>query len=229
MEGRFKGNHASGGAGPRDRQVAAKRRHNKRMIPLLAALVALAAVLFGVLPSSAGPSLTGATIASDKADYAPGATVTLTGAGWGPNEAVHITVQAVGESWSQNADVTASGGGGYTYAFQLPVFFVANYNVTASGAVSGTATATFTDLSIGTYDQCSNDDGDGYTTGDTGCRWINGNLVASNSTYHEGDATVQRVWLTDFAPNSQHSVTLKYGTTKGGKHAYDFLTTWNYS
>ena len=58
------------------------------------------------------------------------------------------------------------------------------------------AETTFTDLSIGTYDQCSNDLGAGYTTGDTGCRWINGNLQANNSIYKEGDATIQRVWLT---------------------------------
>ena len=75
-----------------------------------------------------------------------------------------------------------------------------------------------------------NDDGDGYATGDTGCRWINGNLLnANNSIYNEGDATVQRLWLTGFAPGSTHTVQFKYGTTKGGKHAYDFLTTWNWS
>lgn len=73
------------------------------------------------------------------------------------------------------------------------------------------------------------DTGSGYTTGDTGCRWINGNLQGNNSKYVEGDATVQRVWLTDFVPGSSHTVTFKYGTTKGGKHAYDFLTTFNYS
>jgi hypothetical protein len=84
-------------------------------------------------------------------------------------------------------------------------------------------------MSIGTYDQCSNDTGTGYTSGDTGCRWINGNLQSNNSIYYEGDATVQRVWLTGFVPGSTHTLTLKYGTTKGGKHAYDFLTTWDWS
>ena len=91
------------------------------------------------------------------------------------------------------------------------------YKATGVGSDTGrTADVLFSDLSIGTYDQCSNDDGTGYTAGDTGCRWINGNLQSNNSTYSEGDATVQRLWLTDFAPGSTHSVTLKYGTTKGG-------------
>jgi hypothetical protein len=81
-------------------------------------------------------------------------------------------------------------------------------------------------LSIGTYDQCANDQGDGYPG--SVCKWINGNLQHSNSTYREGDATVQRLWLTDLTPGP-HTVTFDYGTTKGGKHAYDFLTSWNWS
>src|SRR4030095_5551062 len=66
-------------------------------------------------------------------------------------------------------------------------------------------------------------------TGDTGCRWINGNLQSNNSKYFEDDSTVQRVWVTGFEPNTEHTITLKYGTTKAGKHAYDFLTTWDCS
>lgn len=83
--------------------------------------------------------------------------------------------------------------------------------------------------SIGTYDQCSNDLGVGYGPPDEGCRWVNGNLQANNSLYAEGDATVQRVWLTDYAPGTTHTITFTYGTTKAGKHAYDFLTTWDWS
>ena len=82
--------------------------------------------------------------------------------------------------------------------------------------------------SVKYYDQCSNDDGDGYATGDTGCRWTNGNLQSNNSTYYEGDATVQRLLLEDITPGT-HTVTFQYDTTKNGKHAYDFLTDDNFS
>lgn len=78
------------------------------------------------------------------------------------------------------------------------------------------------------FSQCSNDDGDGYTGADVGCHWINGNLNASNSTYHEGDATVQRLAI-DNLTTGDHTVIIKYGTTKGGKHAYDYLTNDNFS
>ena len=60
------------------------------------------------------------------------------------------------------------------------------------------------DASIGTYDQCSNDKGIGYSSGNTGCRWINSIVQKSNSLYFEGDATVQRLWLTDL--RAEHRV-----------------------
>ncbi len=82
---------------------------------------------------------------------------------------------------------------------------------------------------IDLFQQCSNDDGDGYATGDQGCRWINGAINASNSAYHEGDATVQRLAIDNLPAGTDHTVTIKYGTTKGGKHAYDFLTDDNFS
>jgi len=76
---------------------------------------------------------------------------------------------------------------------------------------------------IDLYSQCSNDQGTGYTTGDLGCRWVNGNLQSNNSLYSEGEATVQRLAI-DGLVTGTHTVTISYGTTKGGKHAYDFLT-----
>src|SRR5439155_4902752 len=77
------------------------------------------------------------TISSDQADYSPGATVTLTGAGWAPLDAVHIYVNDdEGQTWSYNADVTADAAGALTVQFQLPTSFVATYSVTATGLVS---------------------------------------------------------------------------------------------
>lgn len=82
---------------------------------------------------------------------------------------------------------------------------------------------------IDEYSQCANDDGDGYTGSDVDCHWSNGNLNASNSTYHEDDATVQRLAIDDLPINSDHTVIIKYSTTKGGKHSYDFMTDDNFS
>jgi len=83
---------------------------------------------------------------SDKADYAPGEFVMLSGANWSPGEAVHIRVNDdAGETWRRDVDVTADESGVISDQFNLPDWFVATYTVTATGATSGTATWSFTD------------------------------------------------------------------------------------
>jgi hypothetical protein len=48
------------------------------------------------------------TLVSDKDDYMPGETVTLTGENWAPAEVVHIVVNDdQGQSWSRSVDVAA--------------------------------------------------------------------------------------------------------------------------
>ncbi len=112
------------------------------------ALLVLGLLLARANAANAASAASGATIASDQADYMPGATVTLTGAGWASGEAVHIFVNdSVGNTWSLNSnpDPVADGNGGFTYSFSLPSSFVASYAATATGPTSGTATTTFTD------------------------------------------------------------------------------------
>ena len=97
------------------------------------------------------PAVFAPSISSDLGDYNPGATVTLTGSGWGPGAAVHIFVNDdEGKTWSYNTDVIADVTGGFTTQFQLPNTFVANYSVTATSA-SGSASTSFTDASLKIY------------------------------------------------------------------------------
>src|SRR4051794_35963461 len=86
------------------------------------------------------------SISSDKADYTPGEHVTLSGSGWGPGEAIHISVNDdTGNTWSRDTDVTADDFGSMHDEFDLPNWFVASYSVKATGASGATATTTFTD------------------------------------------------------------------------------------
>ena len=99
-------------------------------------------------PPTADP-VTTPTITSDKADYPPGGAVILTGTDWQPGEQVHIRVNDdAGQTWRRDMDVYADGNGNIRDEFTLPNWFVATYAVTATGAVSGTATTTFTDGDI---------------------------------------------------------------------------------
>jgi MBG domain-containing protein len=86
------------------------------------------------------------TISSDKADYAPGELVTLTGANWAAGESVHIYVNdELGSTWSRNVDVTADSSGSLLDQFNLPNWFVSNYAVVATASTSGMAVTSFTD------------------------------------------------------------------------------------
>jgi hypothetical protein len=175
----------------------------------------------------------GPNISSDQADYPPGATVTLTGSGWGPQEAVHVTVEDnTGQMWSWSGNSTAGNDGAFTTSLTLPDFFVASYLVTATGA-SGTATTTFTDGNIkvksagginfgftfqGFTGSTNCSTGGGTTqsgTGDT-----NGQTVSSSA----GDSVLITANLNANAPNS--SATFKsWGNPNGLTITVGSLTT----
>src|SRR5215208_2915656 len=114
-----------------------------------AALLAVGGTAMAITADPGGTTAPAPTIQSDKADYAPGELVTLTGGGWQPGESVNIKVNdTYGASWSRNVDVTADASGNVTDSFNLPDWFVSDYDVTATGAQSGTATTTFTDGNV---------------------------------------------------------------------------------
>ena len=109
-------------------------------------LLAVPAIAFAQDVTGSTTLLPGPTIQSDKADYAPGELVTLTGGNWQAGESVNIVVNDdAGQTWNRNVNVTADASGNITDSFNLPDWFVATYSVTATGAQSGVATSTFTD------------------------------------------------------------------------------------
>ena len=89
------------------------------------------------------------TIHSDQEDYNPGATVTLSGAGWGPSESVHIVVNDdKSQPWSYATNASADLSGGFSVQFQLPTSFAAAYTVQATGSSGRSATTSFTDGNV---------------------------------------------------------------------------------
>jgi uncharacterized repeat protein (TIGR01451 family) len=59
--------------------------------------------------------------------------------------------------------------------------------------------------------------------------WENGNLGPENSHYREGDSVPFRAVMTNLDTSITHTLVIQYDTLQSGKHAYDYLTSYNAS
>ena len=58
--------------------------------------------------------------------------------------------------------------------------------------------------------------------------WINGNLNENTSHYREGESVAFRAVMTGLATTTSHKLIIQYDNTdSSGKHAYDYLTSFN--
>src|SRR4051794_17989057 len=102
------------------------------------------------------------------------------------------------------------------------------------GVVVGNLAGAASGPSAADYAQCANNGFVANVAQPTDCPggWINGILNASNSQYHEDQSTAQRmmVGFPDTASgNHYHSVTIKYMDRKASTHAYDYLTSVDFT
>ena len=75
-------------------------------------------------------------------------------------------------------------------------------------------------------DQCGN----GKVSAPDNCPpgWINGNLNENTSHYREGESVAFRAVMTGLATTGAHKLVIQYDNTdSSGKHAYDYLTSFN--
>ncbi len=106
-------------------------------------------------------------------------------------------------------------------------FFLLIFSTILSLPVSGLAQVDSTsefDLKFTEFTQAANED---PTMG--AIHWIGSILQQSNSRYYEGMSVCQRLIFNDIpsTPGDTHTLTLSHEATKGGVHAYDFLTSWD--
>jgi uncharacterized protein YbcV (DUF1398 family) len=195
----------------------------------LGVLLAGALAILAAMPAVGGAA-TSASISTDQTDYSPGATVTLTGAGWQPAEPVQIVVNdSSGGTWSYSTNVVASPSGAFTTTFKLSTSFVASYLVTATGPLSGTATTTFSD-SAASLSQCTNG-GVGATPepcriDETFSNWVNGDSNASKSHWAEDEFIPYRTVIEGITAG-EHTLIVEYDTVHSGKHALDYLGSFD--
>jgi hypothetical protein len=167
---------------------------------------------------------------TDQHDYRPGEVVIITSSGWQPGEAVTLVFHEKPTIHSDRAFTVRADLAGEIFDNQFIAHAhdvgVAIY-VTAKGESSGLSTqAVFGNPAVD-LDQCAN--GDLGTEPCLGASWQNGNVNANQAQYFEGDSIPYRDTFTGLTVGETYSKTIEWDTTKSGKHALDYLTTWNQS
>lgn len=172
-----------------------------------------------------------ATVQTDKSDYQPGQYVVVTGSGWWANETVRLTFSDGHEHGDHIIDTVADANGNILNSdFLVDTSQIGNtITLTATGLSSlQTATTTFTDNITVDFKQSANNETNGTITGLGNIHWIGSIVQSSNSRYFEGMSNMQRTILIDVpdVTADQHRLTIQHQFTKGGIHAYDFLTSY---
>ena len=67
----------------------------------------------------------------------------------------------------------------------------------------------------------------GSPTACTGEAWTNGNVNEQKAHYAEGESVPYRTILENLIVGNTYTLTIEYDTTQGGKHAFDYLTSFD--
>jgi len=79
----------------------------------------------------------------------------------------------------------------------------------------------------GDLDQCANGGVNAAAILCAGSAWQNGNLNGNQAHYSEGHSVPYRLRLSGLTVGTQYHVTIEWDTTQSGKHALDYLTSYN--
>lgn len=187
---------------------------------------------------SAFKNAAGANLSTEKSGYLSGETVVINGEGFNSFEDVSISVETYSESLQRSIpvmqwNVFANAKGFFTASVPFDSLSSDNgrYTVRAFGLKTGTSAETMIASAIaaaGNLDQCANGGVGDPVEPCAGSNWVNGNVNDSKAHWTEGQSVAYRQILSGFVPGSTgHTVTLGYDTTKGGKHALDYLTSFD--
>ncbi|TXL73706.1 hypothetical protein FHP25_20065 [Vineibacter terrae] len=194
------------------------------------------------------------TISTDRADYAPGDTVTISLSGIKAGATYTFQIQDLPSDPGDNgkADIykpfTVTDGGkgdldGAANGQIVTTWTVPHNNdavnatlsLTATGADGSKASTTFTDAPPAStvsvrLDQWADGpapDADG--TGGNNEVFVNGNLNQTKAHYNEGDSVPYRAFLDDLNTGTVYGIQIQWDTVDSGAYALDYLTSFNFS
>lgn len=185
------------------------------------------------------PSFSKANLATEKGTYARGEIVLFYGNGFRSFEEVSLSVDNYIGGLKQNVEIirwTVFADVNGEFSASIPFDSLNSDNgkfvLRAFGEKSRTKGETFFSQTLGNpsadLDQCGN----GPFSNPSPCsgsNWQNGNVGQSQGHYYEGDSIPYRIKFDnlDTGGSNPHSLTIEWDTTQGGKHAIDYVTTYN--
>lgn len=178
------------------------------------------------------------SVTTDKADYGPDEAVLITGSELEPNTTYLLRVSSSDPPPSVfETQVNSDDTGTFVYSYQLDGHYRPDYLVEIYLSDSLVTSVTFTDAAPVTVpkasidiDQCENGSVSGLPGSDTPCvagQWVNGNVNQSKAHYYEGDSVPYRAKIGDVTSGITYTLELEWDTTKGGKHALDYITSFD--
>ena len=180
-------------------------------------------ILFDTTSNSSSAAVGYPTISTDRSDYLPGMPVVVSGTGWKPGETVKLIFH---ETNAADLDVIYAALADASGNISNKQFAPDNHDygviftLTATGMTSGlTAQTSFSDGAD--LDGCGNGSAGGIT-----CIWQNGDLGSSKALYKEAESVPYRIVMSGLTAGS-HTVVFGYDITDGGKHAYDYVTSFD--
>lgn len=168
-----------------------------------------------------------------------GDTMVISGNGFSDGDYVVITVEAAESSSLTKREALASmpvfadDDGSFRAGFQISALVspTGRYLVRAEGMM----TKTVVEIEVGALfaesadlDQCANGPF-AVPAQCTGANWQNGSVNQNQGHYYEGDAIPYRMKFGDLTIGSTNTVVIEWDTTEGGRHAIDYLMSYNYT
>lgn len=176
---------------------------------------------------STSTNTSSATITTDKSDYGATEIVTITGNGFNSQKTYTIEIVSTDSPAVDYTDsISTDSTGAFTYKYQLDGNYRPNYTVYVRDGSTVVAKTTFTDKPAATLDQCGNGTLSSPITC-SGSAWQNGDLNSSQAHYLEGDSVPYRAIVTGLSTGVTYTLTIGYDTTVSGKHAVDYLTSFD--
>lgn len=189
--------------------------------------------------SAPGPTPSPAlSILPDQPEYFPGQTISIVGSWFQSLTNFVINIFGSNDDGSdyeaEPIYVTSDSVGSFSTPYTLdnivhPIYTVVASFLNSDGSTGDEVTrTTFLDPLVSDFKQSANNETSGAVTGLGNIHWIGSIVQSSNSKYLEGMSNFQRTIFTSVPATTgdNHSLSFSHQFTKGGVHAYDFLTSY---